>query len=301
LSRAAGLALAATLCSAEAEAQGALVKLDAATQQRLGVQTAPVAGAQRAAAMRGFARALDATPLATLEADLATAASAAQASQAEAARSRALAAADATVSRRVAETAVAQARADAAKVALLRRRLGLEWSPAIAAMSKARRSQLIAAIAEGRATLVRIDVAGGAAPVHGSASLDLGAHGHAQATILGPARVGDARLQSTGLLALVSGPGAIWLATGAVAPATLAAGPPATGVIVPRAALLRTGGQTYAYVRRDPTSFERREVDGGVSDPAGLFAPAGFRPGEQVVVAGAAQLFTSEQTPAKGD
>jgi hypothetical protein len=185
-------------------------------------------------------------------------------------------------------------------VALLRRRLGLEWSPTIAAMSDARRGELIAAIAEGRASLVRLDVAG-VALARGSASLNLGAHGHVQATILGPARVGDPRLQSTGLLALVSGPSAIWLATGAVFPAALAAGPPATGVIVPRAALLRTGGQTYAYVRRDPTSFERREIDGGAPDAAGLFAPAGFRPGEQVVVAGAAQLFTSEQTPVKED
>ena len=50
---------------------------------------------------------------------LLTAAAAAQASNAEAARTKALAAADATVARKVAEAAAAQARADSAKLTLL--------------------------------------------------------------------------------------------------------------------------------------------------------------------------------------
>ena len=177
--------------------------------------------------------------------------------------------------------------------------MGLEWGPSLAAMSDARRDQLISAVAVGRAALVRIDVAGGAAPAHGSASLDLHAQGHVQATILGPARVGDPRLQSTGLLALVQGPGAQWLATGAVAPATLSVGAAASGVVIPREALIRTGGQTFAYVRHSATDFERRPVAGGAPEPAGLFAPSGFRPGETVVISGAAKLFAAEQAPAK--
>jgi hypothetical protein len=277
------------------------VTLDAAAQRRLGVQTAPLEAARRSAGTSGFARVLDAVPLATLESDLAAATSALQASQAEAARTRALAAADATVSRKVAEAARAQARADAAKLTLLRRRLGLEWGPALAAMPDARRDQLVAAIAGGRASLVRIDAADGAPTEHGAGWLDLGPHGRIQATILGPARVGDPRLQSAGLLAVVTGPAAMWLATGVTMPASLAAGAGAMGVVVPRAALLRTGGQTFAYVRRSPTAFERRPIQGGVSEPAGLFAPQGFRPGEAVVVAGATQLFAAERAPAKGD
>lgn len=297
--RAGWLALAATVCAGPALADP-IVKLDAATQRRLGVQTAPLVAAQHAGAAAAFARALDVTPLATLEADIATAASALEASQADAARTRELAA-DATVSRKVADAAAAQARADAAKLALLRRRVGLEWGPALAAMSDARRNQLVGAIAAGRSALVRIDVAGGGAVAGGSASLDLGPHGRVQAQILGPARVGDPRLQSTGLLALVNGPGAMWLATGAVAPASLPTGKGGSGVIIPREALVRTGGETFAYVRHDSGSFERRQVAGGAPGPAGLFAPAGFRPGEPVVVFGAAQLFAVEQAPAKED
>jgi hypothetical protein len=71
-------------------------------------------------------------------------------------------------------------------------------------------------------------------------------------------------------------------------------------VIVPRAALLRTAGQTFAYIRRDGATFERRPVVGGLADPVGLFVSAGFRPGESVVIKGAAQLFAAE-TPAKAE
>lgn len=274
-----------------------LLKINAATQARLGVTTAPLAGVRKTASVNGFARAVDPVPLATLDADIAAAAAALGASQAEATRTRTLNAADQTVSKRVAEAAAAQARADASKLALLRRRVGLEWGPSLQAMSDARRGRLIGDIAAGRAALVRIDASSGLSHLTGTATIDLGPSGLAHAAILGPARVGDPRLQSTGLLALVSGPQALRMASGTVAPATLAAGASARGVIVPRAALLRTAGQTFAYVRRDAASFERRVVTGGAPDPAGLFVATGFRAGELVVTKGAAQLFASE-TPA---
>jgi hypothetical protein len=297
LALALGLALAGPVAAQPAK----VLKLDAATQQRLGVATAPLAAARRSAAVTGFAKVLDASPLATLDADIVTAAAALAASQAEAARTRSLNAADQTVSKHVAETAAAQARGDAIKLSLLRRRLGLEWGPSIQALSDTRRARLIADLAAGRAALVRIDLAGGP-PVgpRATADVDLGAGGMARATILGPARVADPRLQTAGLLALVSGPQAMRLGVGATATATLATSAAGSGVVVPREALLRTGGQTFAYVRRDAANFERRPVLGAVSDSAGLFVGQGFRPGEQVVVKGAAQLFAAE-TPAKAE
>ena len=292
-----GLALAAPAFAAPATA----LKMDPATQRRLAIVTAPLAAATRSTSAKGFARALDAVPLATLDADIAAAAATAAASQAEATRTLALNAADQTISKKTAEAAAAQARADSARLALLRRRLGLEWGPSVQALSDARRGRLVADLAAGRATLVRIDSATGLSNLRGTAAIDLGGGGMAYAAILGPARMGDARLQSTGLLALVSGPQAMNLGVGAVAPATIAAGAGARGVIIPRAALLRTAGQTFAYVRKDAASFERRPVVGGVSDPAGLFAPSGFRPGEPVVVKGAAQLFAAETPSQKAE
>jgi hypothetical protein len=274
-----------------------LLKITPATQVRLGILTAPLAAMRKSASVSGFARAVDPVPLATLDADIAAAAAALNASQAEAARTRALNAADQTVSKKVAEAASAQARSDAAKLNLLRRRLGLEWGPSIQALSDARRGRLIGDIAAGHAALVRIDASSGLSHLTGTATLDLGPAGPARAAILGPARVGDPRLQSTGLLALVSGPQALQMGSGTVAPARLTAGAEVRGVVVPRGALLRTAGQTFAYVRRDGASFERRPVMAGQPDPAGLFVAQGFRAGELVVVKGAAQLFAAE-TPA---
>jgi hypothetical protein len=79
----------------------------------------------------------------------------------------------------------------------------------------------------------------------------------------------------------------------------IAEGAGASGVVLPRSALLRTAGRTWVYVRRDATDFERREVSGGLADPAGLFVVSGFRPGEPVVTAGASQLFAAQSGPAK--
>ena len=207
------------------------------------------------------------------------------------------------MSRKVAEAAAAQARSDAARVTLLRRRVGLEWGAGLAAMSDAQRSGLIAAAARGRASLVRIDRLGGA-PVSAavSAELDLGAHGKARARLLGPARAGDPRTTSVGVLARVDGPAAAWIGAGVAFPATFPAPPGAAeGVLIPREALLRTAGVTYAYVRRDAGGFERRPVSDGSPQPDGLFVASGFRPGEPVVVSGAAKLFAAEKTPAKGE
>jgi hypothetical protein len=294
-----GVVLCLALVSGPATAAPAeLLKMDAATQSRLGVVTVPLQAARRGAATSGFARALDPGPLAQLDSDIAAAVAALAASQAEAARTRSLNAADQTVSKQVAEAAAAQARQDAAKLLLLRRRVGLEWGPSLAKLTDARRSQLVADIAAGRAALVRIDSATGLAQAHGSAEIDLGAGGRAQAMILGPSRVGDPRLQSTGVLALVRGAAALQFGTGTVAPARIAQAA-GSGVLIPRAALLRSGGRTFVYIRRDASDFERRTVPAGLSDPDGLFVTSGFRSGEAVVTAGAAQLYAAQTSPAE--
>lgn len=275
-----------------------LLKLDAATQKRLGVVSAPLAAAQRRAAVTGFARALDASPLAVLHTDITAAVAAAEASRLEAERTRTLNAADAAVSTKVAEAARAQSRADAAKVVALRLRIGLEWGPAIARLSDGARAALVNDLAAGRAALVRIDTAGAAPAGLSSLEIDLGSAGHVRATVLGLARSGDARLQSAGLLAKVSGPDALKLPVGMTAPATLAAGGTRTGVVLPRAALLRLGGQTLVYVRKDAGSFEQRAAIGGAPVPQGLFVSQGFSPGEQVVVQGGSMLHAAATAPA---
>lgn len=284
-----GLSVAPLACRA-----ATAVQLDPATQKRIGVATAPLAASRRSASATGFARVLDVSPLAILDADLAAATAAAAASSAEAARTGSLAAADATVSRKVAEAARAQAKADAAKVTLLRRRVALEWGPAFA--SDHRRARLIAAVAAGRAALVRIDAAVNLTSVR-AVRLDLGPQGEVVATVLGPARTADPRLQTSGLIAQLSGPKAALLAAGATASAVFDEGGPASGVVLPRPALIRTGGGTFAYVRKSGDQFERRAVVDAAPQADGLFVASGFAPGEAVVIAGASALLAAETAP----
>jgi hypothetical protein len=288
--------VAALLLARPALAAAPEVQMAADIQRKLGVATRPLPAARHSGSVSGFARVLDAVPLATLDAEIAAATAATQASRAEAARTRSLAAADATVSAKVAEAAAAQARADGARLLLLRRRLGFEWGPAFMAMTEARRSALVGQLASGRAALVRIDAASGVAGAK-AATLDLGPDGRVAAQILGPARSVDPRLLSTGLLGLVSGPVAARLGTGLSLPVSIPSGNAAEGVLVPRSALIRAGGATFAYVRKDATHFERRGVVGGVAEADGLFAAGGFRPGEAVVVSGAAALYAAENAP----
>ncbi|WP_404710185.1 hypothetical protein [Sphingomonas sp. MMS24-J13] len=270
------------------------VSIDAATMRKLSVTTAPVQAMTRSATTTGFARVLDPIPLAQLDADIAAAGPAAFASAAEAKRSRDLFAADATISRKAAETATMQARADGAKLALLRRRLGLEWGPAIARLGDARRAALVEALSSGRAALVRIDSASGTgqAGLH-SVTLDLGDLGTVNATILGPARAADPRLQSPGLIAQVAGPKAGLLSTGLSVPAKLS-GIAVSGSFVPGSAVLRLDGASWVYRQTASGTFGRIRLPGVIAVPGGLFVRGGIRAGDRIATSGAAALYAAE-------
>jgi hypothetical protein len=288
------LAVCALLAGRAVAGEAARFEVAAGTQKRIGVSTAPLAAARHQVMLKGFARVLDPVPLATLDSDLTVAATAAAASQAEATRTRALAAADATVSLKTAQAAQAQASADASRLALLRRRIGLEWGQAFA--GDVARARLIADLTAGRAALVRIDAPMGVGGAR-SALMSLGGGETASIRILGPARIADPRVQTGGLIGLVSGPLASRLGVGLSAPVTLSGGPGNLGVVVPRSALIRTAGQTFAYVRKDNTHFERRALIAPTPQPDGMFSAGGFKPGEVVVVTGAAALFAAENAP----
>ena len=299
----AGAALAALMAGpALAETEVKPVKLAVEIQHKLGLAVQPLAAAVRVATLSGYAKVLDPSPLAQLDSDIQTAAAAASASAAEAARSKALNADDQAVSVKALQAAESQARGDASKLALLRRRLGLEWGAGIAKMSDRQREALIGDLAAGRAALVRIDTSTG----QGQAGLrtvdiDFGPLGVFHGTVLGSARAADARLMSPGLIARVGGKNAGLLSNGLSAPVTLTASGPVKGVVAPRAALLRSGGETWVYVRTAEESFVRKPVEGGRPERDGLFTSIGLKPGEQVVTAGAAQLFAAETPAPKGE
>jgi hypothetical protein len=289
-------ALALALAVQAGPALAAGVSLDAALQQHIGVAVAPLAPASHAAEVDAFAKVLDPAPLTQTVSDLATAEAASAASGAEAARARALHASGDGVSAKDAEAAISQARQDALKVELLRRQIGLQWGPGVARMTPARRDRLALALARGSAALVHVDTHNNEGQAGARfVRIDIG-DSSVRGTVIGPARAAEPRLQSSGLIVEVDGPSAVLLSVGLTQSAHIESSSPRTGVILPRAAVIRFRASQWAYVQTGPTTFERRLVQDPVPEQDGFFVASGFARGERVVVKGAAALFAAEQT-----
>jgi hypothetical protein len=289
---AAALCLAA-MAASPSRAAGLLIT--PATQRQLGVVTQRLTLAHRAAEIDAFAKVLDPEPLVQLGSDLATAEAVAAASKAEADRSRTLHAADGSVAAKDLEAAEAQARSDALKVTILRRRLGLEWGPGIARMSAAARASLDRELAAGTAALVHVDTHNDEGQAGARfVKVDIG-DGSVRGAVLGPARAAEPRLQSSGLIVKVTGRSAILLSVGLTQSAHIETSSPQTGVVVPRTAVIRFQGSDWAYVRSGPGVFDRRLLAGPIPEEDGFFVPQGLSAGEEVVTQGAAALFTAER------
>jgi hypothetical protein len=275
------------------------VTLSAQVQAHMGLKTTVLTAQKRSTQIDAFAKVLDPGPLAQLQSDLLAAEASAEASRAEAQRARALNASGGSVSAKDVEAAVAQAGNDAAHLALLRQRLGLEWGPGIARMSTAARKALIDQLSRGNAALVHVDTPSnegqdGARTV----DIDVGS-GSMHGQVLGAARAAEPRLQSSGLIVKVSGPNAVLLSVGLTNSAHINQTSAVAGVILPRAAVIRFEGSDWAYVQTSAGVYERRRIDNPAPQgDAGLFVAQGFSPGEAVVSQGAAEVLSIEQAQA---
>ncbi|MDI7776527.1 hypothetical protein [Asticcacaulis sp. EMRT-3] len=270
--------------------------LNAATQARLQIVTAPLDVAHSAGGISGYATVIDPAPLLGYISDLSAASAAATASSAEATRTKRLSGND-TVSVKVAEAAAAQAAADQARVILLRQQIALQVGPAVARLAS---TNFARDLASGQAALVRVDTPSGRGQA-GARSVRLHTStGDVDAEILGPARTADGKLQSPGLIVVVRGMAARWLTTGLSMTAELYDGS-INGLLIPNAALLRHDGQIFAYVKTAPTRFDRRLVQPIHVSDDGLIVNSGFHVGEHVVTQGASALYTATAAPVDGD
>src|SRR5260370_35793984 len=66
------------------------------------------------------------------------------------------------------------------------------------------------------------------------------------------------------------------------------------GVVIPEAALVRTGDSAWAYVQIAPTQFERRRVVVTSHDARGWFVTSGFTASDRIVVTGPQALLSEE-------
>lgn len=277
------------------------VHLEPDRQGRAGVTIALPRSGTAPVLEPAYARALDVAPLAAIDSEIAAASAAAGASRAEAVRLAGLAAEDQSASVRSVEAARAQAMADQARVDLASRRIGLEFGPGLARLGVGQRRALVADIAAGRASLVRIDRPGGAVAgrvrvIDGDVSTLV--------AVLGPAALSDARLQSAGVLAIVRGPLAASATAGRVLTASVETNAAEAGAILTRDSLIRWRGGLWAYVQSAPDTFVRRELVDARPVQDGWFVQNGFGPQDRIVVGGAGVLLAIERggdAPAEED
>lgn len=274
--------------AAAGEAVG-VIAIDADTQRRLGIVVASLAASSDAATLDGFAKGLDAAPLAAIIAEIDTAEAAAAASAAEARRLDSLYRQDVSASRRSVEAARAQARSDAARVRLAQQRIGIEFGPGLLHLGVAQVRQLTSEIASGTAALVRIDIPGANLAPGTVVSFAAGS-ATSVVRVLGPAAVADARLQSAGALAILRGPIAHQSLTSRVLAAKIANGPARAGLLVPRDAIVRFQGQMWVY-RQTAKGFVRVALNNPVSAPDGWLVTDGFASGDRIAVRGGAGLL----------
>lgn len=277
-----------------------VITVDAAAQERFGVLVTTLKGASVPNGVSTSARVLDPSPLLQLDSELASAAAAFAASISEEQRTRKLYEEDRTASKRAVEAAHVQAQADLQKLNGVRRQLAMEWGGGIANMRAQRRAELLRELANAKAELIRVEVpAGVPVPVSG-VGISLRATDDSSVyagIVVGPLPMVDPRLQTRGIVVELKGDAArlpIGQMLSAEVPAVARAAADATGVVLPRSALLRRDSRVWAYVQTGPATFVRREVRDYRPVVSGWFVTSGFAAGDRVVEAGAAALLGVE-------
>lgn len=269
------------------------ITLEPAERAWAGVQVATLQAASVTTEQHGYARGIDVGALAAIDAESQMARATASASGAEAARLQSLYAADQSASLRSVEAARAQAASDRIRIDLARRRVGLEYGAGLARLGPGGVHALVSEVANGNAALVRIDIPGAFLTVGQSVRVG-GDEGASMVRILGPAAAADAKLQTAGALAIVRGPLAQTMLTGRILPASMAGGAAKSGVVVPRAAIVRWQGARWVY-RQAGSGFERVELVGGEPTEAGWLVTEGLSAGDKIAIAGAGSLLAVER------
>jgi hypothetical protein len=283
-------ALAAALCTGAAE-----VKLDAPTQQRIGITTLAVQAVQHRAEAQGLGQVIGLDALAQTDAELTGAEAAARSSEAALQRARGLYNADTSVSRQSLEAAERQAATDSVQLALARRKSIATWGRGAPWAAAGQRAALLAKVSAGTTAIVRATFPADAGAASEGAMrvepLD-GGTPHSQLSAASAwAAPADPAIPGRSYYLLVNGAEA--LTPGQRVRVFMPVGPSESGVLVPAGALVIAEGGTWLYVQEKNGAFVRRPIS--VSQPLGqgYFTPA-VHPGERVVVQGAGQLLARE-------
>jgi hypothetical protein len=275
-----------------------LVHLSRSVQGRIGLETETLVAATRPVEFTAYGVVLDPAPLISLEAQLVSAEAALSASQAEFRRARLLHSEGQNVSLKDLQQAQAKFRADQASVRLANQKIADGWGEEIAGMAPATREALVAALAKRTSAIVRVSLPPGKSmldkPIEARVTL-LGYEEHpltSRSVFYAPSV--DPELQGQGFLLRVEASEFPLRAGAAVTAHLSSTGPLQHGVVIPRAAIVRTADQAWAYVQTAPESFARRQVATVWPTADGWFAMSGFMAGDRVVIVGAQTLLSNE-------
>lgn len=285
-----------------------VVKLEKEKWQALDLDKAELEKAELKPQRSAFGRVLDPTPLVALDGELAAAEAAIAASRAEHERTQKLLASGENTSRKIAETAEAQFRADEIKADGLRRRALIEWGAAFPARDASMRREFVEQLVVGDTALIRVDLLPGDALAEPPQSARLVVLGREQQPVetqaITPAADTDPKTQAQGFILRVDRP-PFALRPGMALTAWLElAQPPRAGFAIPRSAILRHDGRTWVYVQEEEEKFVRKPVllDTPLPGDRGWFVAAeggGIAAADLLIVTGAQSLL-SEELKAQG-
>lgn len=279
------------------------VTLSAEEVKSLGIATMPVGAAVWVRQVTGYGTVVPLDTIAQSDAEYLIAAAAAQQSEAAANRARSLSTGDeAAVSREVVEAAQSKAAADAAALALARRKADAAFGMHAPWHNEAERSHLMNDLSSGKTVLVRATFPLGALPGAAPAKISisrLGGAGQSWASSHVWEAPADPNLPGRGFYVLVSGSD---LAQNEHVYAGVPVGQPQSGAVVPASSLLLSEGAASIYLQTSPGHFQqsRIEMDKPLGDGYFVGAGAGVAPGQQVVTSGAGILLAHEVNPSSG-
>jgi len=276
-------------------AEGSGLTLKAEEVQSLGIKVQPAAAAQFTGRIPGYGVVTALDTIAQADSEFLTAQAAAAQSAAAAARARSLSTGeDAAISREQLEVAESKAAADAAALALSRRKTEAAFGLASPWHDSASRQAVMQRLASGAAVLVRVSFSalGGVTPRRVEISrMGMDRKSWTAHTVWdAPA---DAAVPGRSFFALVEGSD---LAQNERVTAAIPTGAAQAGAKIPSQALVYGESEVWVYVQTAENTFLRTKVD--ISRPLddGYFVGT-VKPGDKVVTDGAGLLMAREINP----
>lgn len=269
------------------------VKMEAELRRRMGVQTGALTTTNLPKEVRAFGRVIDPSSLAGFAGEIKAAEIALETSRKEYARLKKLYDQNQNASLRSVEVAEAEVRQHQLSIQTAKDRLALAWGPKMAAQPDL--AAFLQSFVEWKKALVQLELLPAqtlkSPPPTIRVALAADERLSVPASYFGPPPAVNTAAPVQSFLYLVQN--TQW------APGTRVAGflPPGEefrGILMPHAAIVRAGGQTWAYRQTADDAFVREPVDLGPPVPEGWLTTRGWKAGDRVVIRGAQVLLSEE-------